>query len=51
VTNRIQGTGVGLASVAQVIEQHQGTITVMSEEGRGSSFTLYLPLTQENVTE
>ena len=51
VTNRIQGTGVGLASVTQVIEQHQGTITVRSEEGHGSSFTVCLPLIPRNVTE
>ena len=51
VTNRIQGTGVGLASVTQVIEQHQGTIEVVSEEGHGSSFTVRLPLIINNVTE
>ncbi len=51
VTNRFQGTGVGLASVAQVIEQHKGTISVVSEEGHGSSFTVRLPLMRENVTE
>ena len=44
VVHTIQGTGVGLASVTQVIEQHQGTITVASEEGQGSCFTVYLPL-------
>lgn len=43
VTGRIQGTGVGLASVAQVIAQHGGTIAVSSEEGQGSSFVVRLP--------
>lgn len=47
VIDHIQGTGVGLASVAQVIEQHQGTISVTSEEGRGSCFTVRLPLVSE----
>ncbi len=48
VTNRFQGTGVGLASVTQVVEQHQGTIEVVSEEGSGSCFTLRLPLITKN---
>lgn len=44
VTSSIQGTGIGLASVAQVVEQHQGTIEVTSEEGKGSSFVVRFPL-------
>ena len=40
---RIQGTGIGLASVAQVIRQHGGSIAVNSEEGQGSTFVLRLP--------
>lgn len=49
VASRIQGTGVGLASVAQVVEQHRGTITVTSREGEGSSFTMRLPLVTETA--
>jgi signal transduction histidine kinase len=44
VTGRMQGTGVGLASTAQIIAQHGGEITVRSEEGQGSTFTIRLPL-------
>ncbi len=40
---KIQGTGVGLTSAAQIIEQHAGTITVESEEGVGTLFTIRIP--------
>jgi signal transduction histidine kinase len=39
------GTGLGLAIVKAVAEQHGGTVLVESELGRGTRFTLELPLT------
>ena len=51
VLNNIAGTGIGLASVAQIVEQHGGTITVKSKEGKGTTFTIHLPLMKHATTE
>ena len=44
-SGRISGAGIGLANSRQIIEQHGGSIDVISQEGAGSSFTICLPLT------
>jgi len=38
------GTGLGLTLVRQIVEDHGGEVSVESEVGRGSTFTLILPL-------
>jgi signal transduction histidine kinase len=42
----IPGTGLGLAIVKEIVEIHQGAISVNSETDRGTQFTIHLPATQ-----
>jgi signal transduction histidine kinase len=44
---KVEGNGLGLAIVKSIIEQHGGQVTVESEPGSGSCFTLTLPLLTE----
>jgi signal transduction histidine kinase len=39
-----KGTGLGLSISYAIIKEHEGNITVESEPGKGSLFTLYIPL-------
>jgi two-component system, OmpR family, phosphate regulon sensor histidine kinase PhoR len=43
-----EGFGLGLASVKAIVEGHGGRITVESELGKGSQFSIFLPKTQKS---
>jgi two-component system, NtrC family, sensor histidine kinase HydH len=48
-SSRSSGMGLGLATAKKIIEAHQGSISVHSEVGKGTSFTISLPLAPTEV--
>jgi len=42
-TRKYEGTGIGLALTREIVQLHDGEITVSSQVGRGSEFTILLP--------
>jgi PAS domain S-box-containing protein len=44
LSRKFEGTGLGLATVKQMVELQGGTVAVASEQGAGSSFVVWLPL-------
>jgi len=43
-TTKARGIGLGLAAVRLLVERHGGKVEVESEPGRGSTFTVWLPV-------
>jgi signal transduction histidine kinase len=46
-SSRPNGTGLGLATVKKIIDAHKGTISVVSVPGKGTAFTITLPLSED----
>ena len=42
-TTKRSGTGLGLATVKKIVDEHQGEIAIASDEGKGTSVTIQLP--------
>ena len=48
LTRAVRGSGLGLTLVKQITEAHRGTVIVESEPGKGSTFSIRLPLENED---
>jgi signal transduction histidine kinase len=46
-TTKTKGTGLGLSIVQQIVSQHNGTIVVYSSEGKGTKFTIEIPINKK----
>jgi two-component system sensor histidine kinase AtoS len=46
-TTKSEGTGLGLSISLKILENHGATIDVVSEEGKGSAFTIHFPIARE----
>jgi len=46
-----EGTGMGLAIAREIVRDHRGEITVWSRKGKGTTFTVFLPVLQVSGKE
>lgn len=50
-TTKKHGKGLGLASSISIIKKYKGYMIAQSEEGKGSSFSIYLPISESDITD
>jgi signal transduction histidine kinase len=50
-TTKEEGTGLGLSIAARIIEEHNGEMDLISEEGKGTTFIITLPVKEKNVEQ
>jgi len=49
-TTKSEGSGLGLSTAYSIIKNHGGLITVESKAGKGTSFTIYIPASEKDVS-